>query len=453
MVPATEAGNAMPRRSAMRSSANEAVKKKQMLLLGAGGLAALIIGSFVDLRRREQEQRWRRQAPGRRRLGRRDGQQEHGREGMARPVRGADDVDGHQHARARGARTARRPAGSPACPGTGARRTGGGGISRYRTGAFGLPERKRAVEGGARRRAPVAGHGAAGVPARRSDPTRSTGGPVRQATRRARRRTGTCRTGRAYKPPVLPAAAAARSAWSRSARAPAGPEAGAQGQHGLHRQRQLPAAQFDRGRQGHRRGRCQCRGPEPDRSPAVVLRITGPARSVYDNGRLLTTNIAGCLVNGAARGDLSSEKVYVKLQRMTCPQPGGRYAVSDVKGFIAFGGKTGVRGRVVSREGSLIGQAFLAGLAGGFGRGFSANTNTVAHRHQRQRQWPAPEARHRRHPRRRPRRRHRDLGRHGQQIPDRAGRAVPARDRDADRDRCRNRVSRGRVHQRMRRVR
>ena len=109
----------------------------------------------------------------------------------------------------------------------------------------------------------------------------------------------------------------------------------------------------------------------------VVLRITGPARSVYDNGRLLTTNIAGCLVNGAARGDLSSEKVYVKLQRMTCPQPNGRYAVSDVKGFIAFGGKTGVRGRVVSREGSLIGQAFLAGLAGGFGRGFSANTSSL----------------------------------------------------------------------------
>lgn len=62
---------------------------------------------------------------------------------------------------------------------------------------------------------------------------------------------------------------------------------------------------------------------------------------------------------------------------MTCPQPNGCYAVSDVKGFIAFGGKTGVRGRVVSREGSLIGQAFLAGLAGGFGRGLSANTNTT----------------------------------------------------------------------------
>ncbi|WP_323810891.1 TrbI/VirB10 family protein [Sphingobium baderi] len=109
----------------------------------------------------------------------------------------------------------------------------------------------------------------------------------------------------------------------------------------------------------------------------VVLRVTGPARSVFADGKLLTTRIEGCLVNGAARGDLSSEKVYVKLQKMTCPQPGGRYAVSEVKGFIAFGGKTGVRGRVVSREGSLVTQAFLAGLAGGFGRGFSANANSV----------------------------------------------------------------------------
>ncbi len=109
----------------------------------------------------------------------------------------------------------------------------------------------------------------------------------------------------------------------------------------------------------------------------VVLRITGPARSVVQNGRVLTTRIEGCLVNGAARGDLSSEKVYVKLQKMTCEQPGGRVAVSEVKGFIAFAGKTGVRGRVVSREGSLVTQAFLAGLVGGFGRGFSANTSSI----------------------------------------------------------------------------
>ena len=109
----------------------------------------------------------------------------------------------------------------------------------------------------------------------------------------------------------------------------------------------------------------------------VVLRITGPARSVIRRGKLLTTDITGCLVNGAARGDLSSEKVYVKLARMTCAQPGGRYAVSEVKGFISFAGKSGVRGRVVSREGSLVSQALIAGIVGGFGRGFSANANSI----------------------------------------------------------------------------
>lgn len=108
----------------------------------------------------------------------------------------------------------------------------------------------------------------------------------------------------------------------------------------------------------------------------VVLRITGPARSVANGGKVLTTRIEGCLVNGAARGDLSAEKVYVRLARMTCPQPGGRFAESEVKGFIAFGGKTGVRGRVVSREGNLTAQAFLAGLVGGIGKGFSVNTQS-----------------------------------------------------------------------------
>ena len=109
----------------------------------------------------------------------------------------------------------------------------------------------------------------------------------------------------------------------------------------------------------------------------VVLRITGPARSVLHNGRVLTTRLEGCVVNGAARGDLSSEKVYVKLARMTCDQPGGRVAVSEVKGFISFAGKSGVRGRVVSREGNLVSQALLAGVIGGFGRGFSANANSL----------------------------------------------------------------------------
>lgn len=104
----------------------------------------------------------------------------------------------------------------------------------------------------------------------------------------------------------------------------------------------------------------------------VLLRITGPAVSVIENGEEVLTDLEGCLVNGAAWAELSSEKVYVRLQRMTCPlnDGSGRVSESDVEGYIAFGGKAGVRGRVISREGDLAQRALLAGTLQGLGSGF-----------------------------------------------------------------------------------
>ena len=107
----------------------------------------------------------------------------------------------------------------------------------------------------------------------------------------------------------------------------------------------------------------------------VLLRITGPAVSALANGRPLTTDLTGCLVNGSAHGDLSSEKVLIRLHVITCGNGGVDAAVADVQGVVAYANKAGVRGRVISREGDLITRAFLAGVAGGFGRGFSANVD------------------------------------------------------------------------------
>ncbi|MCF6195736.1 MAG: TraB/VirB10 family protein [Emcibacter sp.] len=108
----------------------------------------------------------------------------------------------------------------------------------------------------------------------------------------------------------------------------------------------------------------------------VAFRIIGPAYSASQNGNRLETDVEGCVVNGAAFGELSSEKVFVKLQKMTCPDGPNRVAITGVEGYLAFQGKAGIRGRVVSREGDLVTQALLAGIAGGFGRGFSANANS-----------------------------------------------------------------------------
>jgi len=112
----------------------------------------------------------------------------------------------------------------------------------------------------------------------------------------------------------------------------------------------------------------------------VLMRITGPAwtaaPSGSGDGTAMQVDVAGCTVTGAAHGDLSSEKVYVRLRTMTCAVPDagtgerpGAVIETDVAGFVAGSGKTGVRGPVVSREGALVEKAFLAGLVSGAGQG------------------------------------------------------------------------------------
>ncbi len=104
----------------------------------------------------------------------------------------------------------------------------------------------------------------------------------------------------------------------------------------------------------------------------VLMRITGPAWTAAEDGTALQVDVDGCTVTGAAHGDLSSEKVYVRFQTMTCagPRP-GTVIETPVAGFVAGSGKTGVRGPVVSREGALVEKAFLAGLVSGVGQGVS----------------------------------------------------------------------------------
>ena len=105
----------------------------------------------------------------------------------------------------------------------------------------------------------------------------------------------------------------------------------------------------------------------------VMFRITGPAISVLEGDTFVETDLAGCVVNGAAYGELSSEKVYVRLQRLTCPlnDGSGRVTESEVEGYVAHGGKAGVRGRVISREGDLTERALIAGTLQGLGSSFS----------------------------------------------------------------------------------
>jgi len=104
----------------------------------------------------------------------------------------------------------------------------------------------------------------------------------------------------------------------------------------------------------------------------ILLRITSPAfSSIYDNIQQ-KVDISGCLITGAASGDLSSEKVYIKLVNMTCSKDENLIYETAIKGYVAGQGKSGVRGQVISREGDFLAKSFLAGLVGGFGQGLAS---------------------------------------------------------------------------------
>jgi len=102
----------------------------------------------------------------------------------------------------------------------------------------------------------------------------------------------------------------------------------------------------------------------------VLLRLTSPAYGAAVAGEATRTDIEGCTVTGAAYGDLSSEKVYVRLQTLACAGNAPATVLeTTVAGFVAGAGQAGVRGPVVSREGALVQRAFLSGVFSGIGQG------------------------------------------------------------------------------------
>lgn len=104
----------------------------------------------------------------------------------------------------------------------------------------------------------------------------------------------------------------------------------------------------------------------------ILIRVTGPAVSSIYEDHVQKADLTGCLISGAASGDISSEKVYVKLVNMTCAKSENLVFETAIKGYVAGQGKSGVRGEVIGREGDFLAKSFLAGLVSGFGSGLSS---------------------------------------------------------------------------------
>ncbi len=90
-------------------------------------------------------------------------------------------------------------------------------------------------------------------------------------------------------------------------------------------------------------------------------------------------DIIDCHVIAAGFGDISSERAYIRTERLSCTLVNGDIFEEKIEAYLAGeDGKDGLRGTVIRREGDLIFNSFLAGTIAGLGKGLSQSFGTTA---------------------------------------------------------------------------
>lgn len=85
-----------------------------------------------------------------------------------------------------------------------------------------------------------------------------------------------------------------------------------------------------------------------------------------------------CFIVSSAMGDLSSERAYMRIETLSCVARNGGVIQAALQGWgTGEDGKAGMRGTLVSKQGSALAKAFLAGFASGISNIFKPQTATV----------------------------------------------------------------------------
>ena len=98
---------------------------------------------------------------------------------------------------------------------------------------------------------------------------------------------------------------------------------------------------------------------------------------------LQSYDVQDCFVLVGGAGNLSSERVDLRTETMSCYSANGQVWEGKIEGYVVGeDGKAGARGRLVSKQGALLAKTFMAGFVGGLGSAFgpqasqSLNLNT-----------------------------------------------------------------------------
>lgn len=91
---------------------------------------------------------------------------------------------------------------------------------------------------------------------------------------------------------------------------------------------------------------------------------------ILDQGKLpnnFSSRLKRCVIIGSSKGDLSSERVYIRLEKLSCVDIKTKEVIeTDVSGYVVGeDGKNGMRGSVKDRSGSMLGNAMFSGFLSG----------------------------------------------------------------------------------------
>jgi conjugal transfer pilus assembly protein TraB len=106
-----------------------------------------------------------------------------------------------------------------------------------------------------------------------------------------------------------------------------------------------------------------------------VTRIKGFA--IMPNGQKVA-DLSDCFLGGSGIAILSTERAYVIAENLSCIRANGEVYEGPVKAYgLDVDGTLGIAGKVVSKQGSLLMQAALTGMASGLGAALSPTSITA----------------------------------------------------------------------------
>lgn len=117
-------------------------------------------------------------------------------------------------------------------------------------------------------------------------------------------------------------------------------------------------------------------GGQAQRDPVPVL------LKLADNAFLpnaYRSAVKDCFVVAEGFGDVSAERAYLRTQLLSCVLKNGQSLEVPIKGSV-FGedGKNGMRGRLITKQGAILTNALLSGIAAGIGQGFAGSAQVTS---------------------------------------------------------------------------